>query len=123
LGVKEVVIGLEHEGVLKAYDLQDIEDKKVKNDDVNGNSVLLFSPQPFTARAFDRTVDNQTLDFNYDPATGKITDSQTGSQWNFEGKAIKGDMEGKSLSRMPFDEGFWFSWVAFHPQTELYAKQ
>jgi hypothetical protein len=33
--VKEVVIGLEHEGVLKAYDLQDIEDKKVINDDFN----------------------------------------------------------------------------------------
>jgi hypothetical protein len=122
LGVKEVVIGLEHEGFFKAYKLQDIEDKKVINDEVNGKSVLLFSPKPFTARAFDRTIDNKILDFNYDPATGKITDSQTGSEWNLEGKAIKGAMEGKSLSRVPFDEGFWFSWVAFHPQTELYAK-
>jgi hypothetical protein len=122
LGVKEVVIGLEHDGAFKAYKLQDIEDKKVISDEVNGQAVVLFSPQSFSARVFDRAVGNQVLDFKYDPATGKITDSQTGSEWNFEGKAIKGEMQGKSLSRIPFDEGFWFSWIAFHPQTELYAK-
>lgn len=122
LGPKEVVIGLEHNEAFKAYRLQDIENKKVINDKVNGQAVALFSPQSFTARAFDRTIGNQVLDFNYDPATGKITDNQTGSEWNFEGKAVKGDIGGKSLSRMPFDEGFWFSWAAFHPQTELYVK-
>jgi hypothetical protein len=121
LSVKEVVIGLEHDGAFKAYKLQDIEDKRVINDDIHGKAVALFSPQPFTARAFDRYVNNQILDFNYDPSTGKVTDSQTGSEWNFEGKAIKGEMEGRSLTRIPFDEGFWFSWVSFHPQTDLYA--
>jgi hypothetical protein len=29
-------------------------------------------------------------------------------------------MKGKQLTRLPFDEGFWFEWVAFHPKTELY---
>jgi hypothetical protein len=122
LAVKEVVIGLEHDGAFKAYRLQDIEDNKVTSDDVNGQAVVIFSPQSFTARAFDRAVGNQVLYFSYDPATGKITDSQTGSEWNFEGNAINGEMEGKSLSRIPFDEGFWFSWAAFHPQTELYTN-
>jgi hypothetical protein len=122
LGTKEVIIGLEHDRAFKAYKLQDIEDNKVINDEVNGKSVLLFSPESFSARAFDRTIDNKILDFKYDPATGKITDSQTGSEWNFEGKAIKGKMEGESLSRIAFDEGFWFSWVSFHPQTELYTN-
>src|SRR5437867_5931202 len=57
---------------------------------VNGQAVALFSLNSFSAIVFDRTVGNQSLDFNYDPATEKITDIQTGSEWNFEGNAIKG---------------------------------
>jgi hypothetical protein len=30
-------------------------------------------------------------------------------------------MKGKHLSRLPFDEGFWFEWVAFHPETDVYT--
>jgi hypothetical protein len=51
----------------------------------------------------------------------KITDKQTGSEWNFEGIAVNGEMKGKQLLRLPFDEGFWFEWVAFHPQTAIYS--
>ena len=122
LKVKEVVIGLGHEGVFKAYKLQDIEDKKVINDEVSGQAIALFSPNSFSAIVYERVVRNQILDFKYDSAAGKITDAQTGSEWNFEGKAIKGEMEGESLSRIPFDEGFWFSWAAFHPRAELYTN-
>jgi Protein of unknown function (DUF3179) len=49
-----------------------------------------------------------------------LIDKQTGSEWNFEGKAINGKMKGKQLARLPFDEGFWFEWVAFHPGTAVY---
>jgi hypothetical protein len=31
-------------------------------------------------------------------------------------------MKGKQLTRIHFDEGFWFEWVAFHPKTELYSN-
>ena len=30
------------------------------------------------------------------------------------------EIKGKKLIRLPYDEGFWFEWVAFHPDTELY---
>jgi hypothetical protein len=29
-------------------------------------------------------------------------------------------LKGRQLSRLPFDEGFWFEWAAFHPETEIY---
>jgi hypothetical protein len=35
--------------------------------------------------------------------------------------AINGLMKGKHLTRLPFEEGFWFEWAAFHPQTGLYS--
>ena len=53
----------------------------------------------------------------------KIIDKQTKSEWNFEGRAINGQLKGKQLVRLPFDEGFWFEWVAFHPKTGLYTGQ
>jgi hypothetical protein len=120
LGLKEVVIGFEKEGQHKAYKLQEIEDKKVINDQVNGKPVVIFSLYPFMVRSYDPVVEGQILEFNYNIKGINFVDKQTSSLWNFEGKAISGQMKGKQLTRLPFDEGFWFEWVAFHPETELY---
>ncbi|MGH9878000.1 MAG: DUF3179 domain-containing (seleno)protein, partial [Nitrososphaerales archaeon] len=43
-------------------------------------------------------------------------------EWDFDGLAVQGAMKGKQLTRLPFDEGFWFEWVGFHPETELYSR-
>jgi len=122
LGLKEIVVGFENKGQYKAYKLQEIENKKVINDQVNGKSIALFSLHPFMVRAYDRIVEDGelTLQFEYDADNNRIIDKQTGSEWNFEGMAINGQMKGKQLTRLPYDEGFWFEWIAFHPKTELY---
>jgi len=46
---------------------------------------------------------------------------QTGTEWNYSGVAISGSLQGAELTRMPFNPGFWFEWVAFHPNTEVYG--
>jgi hypothetical protein len=120
LGLKEIIVGLENGGQYKAYKLQQIEDTKVVNDEVNGKSVALFSLHPFMVRVFDSTLDGQKLEFQYNKNSSKITDKQTGSEWNFDGIGTAGPMKGKHLLRLPYDEGFWFEWVAFHPKTALY---
>ena len=124
LDLKEIVVGLENKGQYKAYKLQVIENKKVINDQVDGKSITLFSLYPFMIRAYDPVVENGAekivLQFDYNAKNNKFIDKQTGSEWNFEGKAINGQMKGKQLTRIPFDEGFWFEWVAFHPKTEIY---
>ena len=122
LGLKEIIVGLENSGQYKAYKLQQIEDTKVINDVINGKSIVLFSLHPAMVRAFDTTLDGQKLDFQYDKNSSKITDNQSGSEWNLEGIAIEGPMKGKHLTRLPFDEGFWFEWVAFHPETDVYTS-
>jgi hypothetical protein len=120
LGLKEIVVGLENKGQYKAYKLQEIENKKILNDQVNGKPIALLSLHPFMIRAYDPVVDRQVLEFSYNAKDQNFIDTQTGSLWNFEGKAVSGQMKGKQLTRLPFDEGFWFEWVAFHPTTELY---
>jgi hypothetical protein len=121
LGLKEIIIGFENDGHYKAYRLQEIEESKVINDHVNSRPIVLFSLHPFMARVFDSNVDGQTtLQFEYNAKNNTFIDKQTRSQWNFDGMAIEGQMRGNQLIRLPFDEGFWFEWVAFHPTTELH---
>ena len=84
-------------------------------------TIVLFSLHPFMTRAYDPIVDGQTtLQFEYNAKNNTFIDKQTKSEWNFEGKSIDGQMSGKQLIRLPFDEGFCYEWVAFHPTTELY---
>jgi hypothetical protein len=120
LGLKEIIIGLEDDGQYKAYKLQDIENKKAINDQINNKPISLLSAFPFMVRAFDPVVDGQTLQFEHNPQNKTFIDTQTGSEWNFEGISISGELKGKQLDRLPLDEGFWFEWVAFHPETELH---
>lgn len=121
LGAKEVVIGIEYNGMYKAYRLDDIEGKKVINDSINGKPIVLLSPYPYMVRVFDASLDNgRVLEFQYNRDSNEMVDKQTGSRWSIDGSVIDGGMEGKSLTRLPVDIGFWFTWAAFHPDTELY---
>ena len=123
LGLKEIMIGLENSGQYKAYKLQDVEDKKIINDEISNKSIAVFSSFPFMVRVFNRpVVDGQVLQFKYNSQNSTFIDLNTGSEWNFEGVAINGGLKGKKLTRLPFDEGFWFEWVAFHPETQLFKK-
>jgi Protein of unknown function (DUF3179) len=120
LGLKEMVVGLGNEGQYKAYVLPQIENSKVINDKVGNKSVVLFSLYPRMARAFSPIINIQTLNFQYNASDNKIFDKQSRSEWNFDGLAVNGQLKGKQLTRIHFDEGFWFSWAAFHPQTRIY---
>jgi Protein of unknown function (DUF3179) len=120
LGLKEVIVGLENNGQYKAYKLQQIEEKKVINDVINGKSITFFSLYPAMVRVFDTILDGQQLEFQYNKSSAKIMDKQSGSIWSLDGMATNGPMKGKHLTRLPYDEGFWFEWVAFHPDTALY---
>lgn len=121
LGLKEIVVGLENGEQYKAYKLQQIEDNKVINDRIGNKSISLFSIHTFMVRVFSNALEGQILEFQFDKNSSRITDKQTKSEWNFDGTSISGPMKGKQLTRLPFDEGFWFEWVAFHPETLLYS--
>ncbi len=51
-----------------------------------------------------------------------LTDKDTRAKWNFGCEGVKGRMKGKSLTRLPLDEGFWSIWVDFYPDTQVYGK-
>ncbi|AJW71510.1 DUF3179 domain-containing protein [Nitrosopumilus adriaticus] len=116
---KEIVIGLHQDDIYKAYKQNEIESKVVINDFVGNTPILLVSLFSENSRAFERIIDDEMLDFEY--SDGKILDLQTNSEWNYDGFSISGKYQGKQLERMPIEPGFWFSWIAFHPDTLVFG--
>ena len=116
---KEIIIGFSIDGIYKAYRQNDIESSGLINDAVGETSVMLVSFFSENSRAFDRTLNGEILEFEM--IDGEITDTATNSVWDYDGLAISGEMQGMQLGRLPIEPGFWFEWVAFHPQTQVYG--
>ncbi len=117
---KEIIAGYHDINSYKAYKFHDVESVKAINDKINGKEILLVSLYPNMVRAFDRKVDGNSIEFVF--SDGKIMDKQTSSEWNFDGQAVTGSLKGKHLERIALNPGFWFEWVAFHPETEIYQR-
>ena len=122
---KEIILGFHIDEIYKAYKQFELQNNIIINDQIGNTPILLASFFNGNARAFDRTVDGQVLDFELflDPESNqaKIMDTQTGSLWNYHGVATSGELEGKTLERLAFSPGFWFEWYAFHPETLVYG--
>ncbi|MCH8914677.1 MAG: DUF3179 domain-containing protein [Thaumarchaeota archaeon] len=116
---KEIILGFNQDGIYKAYKQNDIESNIIINDYIGEIPVMLVSLFSQNSRAFERTLDDHVLDFVY--VDNKIIDTQTNSEWNYDGLSISGEYEGKQLERIPIEPGFWFAWVAFHPETDLFG--
>ncbi|UFH52494.1 DUF3179 domain-containing (seleno)protein [Spirosoma sp. KNUC1025] len=119
---KSWVIGVERAGFAKAYDWNQLQSKRILNDVVGGEPVMLaLSPDSVSFGAWSRRLGVQTLTFQY--ADRKLTDLETHSVWTWRGHCIAGPLEGRRLNAMPkaYQE-FWHSWRSFHPKTTQYTK-
>jgi len=116
---KEIILGFHENDIYKAYKQNDIESNIIINDSIGKTPIMLVSLFSQNSRAFERIIDDNTLDFVY--SNDKIFDSQTNSEWNYDGLAISGEYEGRQLNRMTIEPGFWFEWVAFHPNTLIFG--
>ena len=89
---KEIILGFNYGDIYKAYKQNDIEDNIIVNDSIDENPIMLVSLFSQNARAFDRTADDEILDFQY--TQNKIIDTQINSEWNYDGLSISGKYQG-----------------------------
>lgn len=71
-----------------------------------------------TATAFNANLEGQTLTFKKE--NNRFSDLETKSEWTITGKCIAGPLKGKQLQIEPHSNHFAFSWLKFHPDTEIY---
>ena len=69
---------------------------------------------------FDRRLGERVLTF--ERREGRFRDRETGSTWNLAGEAVAGTLAGERLTPIAHGNHFWFAWVAFRPDTELWAE-
>jgi hypothetical protein len=49
-----------------------------------------------------------------------LVDAETGSAWDFTGKATAGQLQGKQLNKISFLNDYWFDWITYNPKTSVY---
>lgn len=135
LPAMERVVGLVVAEQAVAYPFSALAEAGVVNDEVNGQPVTVFFA-PDTLSALDTAVIEQARAIgsavSYNPIVNgdqlifefnnkKITDTNTGSEWDVTGRAISGALEGTQLEILPHANHFWFAFAAFYPDSTIWA--
>ena len=120
---RDVVIGLEVAGDSRAYPMSAIIAQSPIQDRLGGTPFLLTAgPDGKSVRAFVSRLDGADIELFRKSGGDKwvLTDSASGSEWNFQGCATSGPAQGKCLERLPLLKDFWFDWRNYHPSTTVY---
>jgi len=119
---RTLVLGIAANGSAKAYPLSALKKQNPIIDTVGGVPLLVvLGEDGRSVRAFDRTVNGRKLEFFLKPNSSpeRLVD-ESGSEWDFTGRAVSGPMAGKSLSKLSVLEDYWFDWKTYNPQTAVY---
>jgi hypothetical protein len=139
LAPRELVIGLTIDNRAIAYPFARLQ-KQSPIIDLVGDTpvVIVLGEDQRSVRAFERKLEGRTLEFfkrvgasvgegkqtekdKTAAASGiELVDAETGSSWNFEGKATSGALAGRQLKKVAVLEDYWFDWRIYHPDTRVY---
>ena len=120
---RTLVVGIKVNNAARAYPFDAIVKQSPILDDLSGEPiVIVLGDDKKSVRAFQRTVDGRKLEFFVKPNVSplRLTDAETGSEWDFTGKAISGAMNGKQLAKLYALNDYWFDWKAYNPNTSIY---
>jgi hypothetical protein len=119
---RTLVIGLTVNGVPKAYPFDAVVKQSPIMDDLGGLPIfVVVGEDKRSVRSFDRTVDGRKLEFFLKPGSQWVlVDAETGSDWDFTGKAIGGPLTGRQLKKVFVLNDYWFDWKAYNPKTIVY---
>lgn len=139
---RTLVVGLACGEVERAYPLDVLRRQAPVMDDLGGTSVvILVGEDGRSVRVFDSRVDGRPVAFfaKLDrasspepaaapaatavpvPAPRRWIDGVTGSEWDFQGRAVAGPWRGRQLRPVAAMKDYWFDWRTYHPRTSLYT--
>jgi len=120
---RTLVIGLTVNGAAKAYPLDAVLRQSPIIDELGGTPLfLVVGDDKRSVRAFERTVEGRKLEFFAKAGSSQLmlVDAETGSEWDFTGKAISGPLSGRQLKKIFVLNDYWFDWKAYNPKTIIY---
>lgn len=135
LPAMERVIGISSGGRHRIYPFEVLNAMPVINDRFGDIPVAVFSTAGTlsvldsadikasrtvpSATAYRRDLGGRVLTFEL--REDGIHDRETASRWNLFGAAVSGPLRGERLTPLPGGVHFAFAWLAFRPDTEIYA--
>jgi hypothetical protein len=120
---RTMVIGVAQHGAAKAYPLGTLARQNPIIDQVGGEPVvLLLGDDGQSARGFRPQLDGEFIELFLKPGSKpvRLVDAKSGSEWDFQGVAVSGPLQGRRLERVLIQKDYWFDWKTYHPETELY---
>ena len=120
---RTLVIGLTVNGASKAYRFEALLKQSLILDDLGGVPVfIVLGDDKRSVRAFERVVDDRKLEVFVKPNASSLTlvDAETGTEWDFTGRAISGSLSGKQLKKVAVLNDYWFDWKTYNPRTLIY---
>jgi len=138
LGAMERVVALEGGAHPIAIPFSILREKRVVHVEVDGAGedwVVFWAPGTASALdsqeiprgrdvgatgVFSTELNGRTHHFRPHGESG-FQDEETGTVWSLTGDAVEGPLAGKRLAPIPHGNHFWFAWVVFRPETEVWA--
>ena len=123
LSARTQIVGIKVGAVAKAYPLATIQEQSPILDYIGDTPVIIVvAEDKKSVRAFERRIEGQELEFfaKSDSQALRLVDAQTGSEWDFTGKALTGPHAGRKLMQIYLLNDYWFDWKAYNPGTEVY---
>ena len=123
LSARTQIVGIKIGPIAKAYPLSTIQEQNPVLDYVADTPVIIVvAEDKKSVRAFERRMDGRELEFFAKPDSQvlRLVDAQTGSDWDFTGKAISGQYAGRKLKQIDLLNDYWFDWKAYNPDTVIY---
>ena len=125
---RDLILGIQAFGASRAFLYDQVVKEKLIKDHVGDEPVLLVvGADNQSVRAFrDRVpgVDGATDFYRLtDNKPGRLLmDAATGSEWNFQGCAVSGKLQGVCLEPVPMLKDYWFDWRNYNPKTTIWGK-
>lgn len=125
LADSDLVLGLEHNGIARAYPTRILVWHEIVNTDFGGEAVVItFCPLCGTGLAFASSLDKQQLDFGVSGLLHNsdllMYDRQTESLWSqIPGRAVSGIHAGRKLRRLAAVHMPWAQWREQYPESTV----
>lgn len=122
------ILGINYEGVQRAYPINILNWHEIVNDNIKGKSVVVsYCPLCGTGLVYAGDIDGQQQQFGVSGLLYNsdvlLYDRQTESLWSqILSKAISGKRLGMQLKTIPVQHTSWSAWLAQYPNTEVLSQ-
>jgi len=123
LDKRELVVGITVNDQSSAYPVAALQKQNPIIDNLGSTPlIIVLGEDGKSVRAFERNVEGQAREFFLKPNSSplRLIDDK-GTEWDFSGTALNGNLMGEQLRKVFVLKDYWFNWKTYNPKTRVYT--